>query len=1123
MAFISLEINIGTKSTPNWQYATLKDDVSIQVEKKSAIWDSSIGGGAFSYEFEFPVEDNLHILGTSCDMRGHSIYKQLYGKKFRLYAGGLLLFYGIVKIDETVEVEEEDNGNHTVSISLDSDNYEWEQLIEGIKARDVELATTHTDVGSYDSYNKRYEYEYNVLDQDRPERNIKLGYCVPSYFPVHVVASGYMSDDTHKEGKDPGYSILNDIITGFYIPKMLMVKASKDDYHDAFDYTNVQLPYPQAKYCNVTICYQHYVQASENSWEQKRGYGVGNYDRINSAPCFYVLYWLDLLMQDLGVIFRQQDNAFLKYEDLCRLAFYHTDCHYEEIPTTNNYSTKPVAAEKKDGSLTFSKMDASTHTDGIAVGMQIGPMSNTTVFPLDSKDPASRVDYRFNTVETDSPNCCFYNKYNYDDAIWQASDGKNQWVFFKRVRLYEAYANSDNFPDVEAKEIIENLQKGFGARFLYDAEHGSIRVIMLKDTLCQSVQETLPCIVNKTTKVMNHVTGFRLKYSGTEEAKTNAFTQKEDLTGVKQGTEGSDTTYSYNNYTNPIMLDPKSPEGKGYAWLLNHIGPYDKHCYIHPITGNAFRIKVDGDSKGGATMYPSLFEVGQMQKAEWGNCSERKDNKDFIEEEVIGFTPVIENDVNCMEEKKSNPDKITEVDGEHIAADVDGQRLAILVDGEIRSYNANDTDDEGNGKEGEFTEASVYYEMPLRSFDSYPNKSDARHYRRWNKTSITPIVGVTLYVAGLETWDLSGEEPTNTNDSGLTLGIMRGSGSDAHTEHYEDNYDGQENCKWIVYPGSGATFCSDSIDQYGAFYDYNGTNLPRTGYYSKQEAAKIIREIFPLSNADLTTTVRKDIPASTISGAGWIPLFIEGRPYYLEEMYYAEKKGHTYYVLTCGMGNDGTVFKPQDIPAYVQNLVAKSTSVEDIFRNDNLKLVVDVYVDQRTMPVHYRILLTQLAQIIYGTENEGLIYVSADELGGNGLGYDTEDAISLRLRAEKLNPGYNPDIKTNCTVDGYTYTENGANVTFKNGTTVPNTKYFPIDKSCARRGLADKFYSEYAYWVLNRNIANIECEMELATLVNLDMTKKYRIGQFEGFIKSLSYSIDNKTGLSAVEIEFYYL
>lgn len=107
-------------------------------------------------------------------------------------------------------------------------------------------------------------------------------------------------------------------------------------------------------------------------------------------------------------------------------------------------------------------------------------------------------------------------------------------------------------------------------------------------------------------------------------------------------------------------------------------------------------------------------------------------------------------------------------------------------------------------------------------------------------------------------------------------------------------------------------------------------------------------------------------------------------------------------------------------------------------------------------------------------------------------GVDTVGRISLKIRSEKPTDKFPP----------YCY---------------------PITEAYAqRRGLFDKFYSEYAYFVVNRKIVRMKCRMEMADLLNIDWTKRYKIGEYVGFINKYSYSVSS-TGISDVELEMYYI
>lgn len=149
-----------------------------------------------------------------------------------------------------------------------------------------------------------------------------------------------------------------------------------------------------------------------------------------------------------------------------------------------------------------------------------------------------------------------------------------------------------------------------------------------------------------------------------------------------------------------------------------------------------------------------------------------------------------------------------------------------------------------------------------------------------------------------------------------------------------------------------------------------------------------------------------------------------------------------------------------------------------------------------------------------------------EDVEGN---YDGEGNYKYFVIAD--NPAFISD-----TIDhyGYNYDYNGdleggvdlsGRFSLKPRAEKPNPEggFYPITETYAqRRGLFDKFYSEYAYFVVNRKIVRMKCRMEMADLLNIDWTKRYKIGEYVGFINKYSYSVSS-TGISDVELEMYYI
>lgn len=95
----------------------------------------------------------------------------------------------------------------------------------------------------------------------------------------------------------------------------------------------------------------------------------------------------------------------------------------------------------------------------------------------------------------------------------------------------------------------------------------------------------------------------------------------------------------------------------------------------------------------------------------------------------------------------------------------------------------------------------------------------------------------------------------------------------------------------------------------------------------------------------------------------------------------------------------------------------------------------------------------------------------------------------------------------------------------KEGNPVKDADGNPIviqNKERAERGLYDKFWKEYAYFTVNKKIVRLRLRMEVADFITLDWTKRYKIGEYVGFIANWNMSVSDK-GISEVEMDMYYI
>ncbi|MGN0091415.1 MAG: hypothetical protein ACI36Z_10770 [Alloprevotella sp.] len=314
------------------QWAVLEEGTEISIEMQSPLWEE---GSSFSYSFTLDVEQNLHILGTSAQTDGASIYDVLHREPAELYLLGIPFFRGVISLDEETEISE-----GKVEVSLISSNLSFDDLIADMNCQDVEI-TDRIVVGErWKNYTTKV-YHDGVPYDTGPSGN----------FPMSLMR---MVDD--------GVSTVN-----------------------------VSEEYPKRAYCNTRIAYPVPEDAETVSkadgvpvkLEYAKEHTKGSYimleaERPNSGLCFYVLYFLDLLFKQIGVA---MDMSMLESaEDFKRLAFFSTRCEYDmdeepcdKFSSTNvsgNYYYRDFSSKHEypfmvikatNGSKTFSPIHVSVY------------------------------------------------------------------------------------------------------------------------------------------------------------------------------------------------------------------------------------------------------------------------------------------------------------------------------------------------------------------------------------------------------------------------------------------------------------------------------------------------------------------------------------------------------------------------------------------------------------------------------------------------------------------------------------------------------------------------------------------------------------------------------------------
>lgn len=536
-------------------------------------------------------------------------------------------------------------------------------------------------------------------------------------------------------------------------------------------FINVSDEYPYKKYCNARVCYTHYKKLSnEDSTpivsfsEQFDPYFVLEADRMQSGICFYVLYFLDCLFNALELSYDNSD--LLTVGDLKRLCFFTTHCKYDlerKYPEKSDYDFK----SKDDINLWLS----SRNTNGTV------SLTNNLLKEVDS-------------VELDGKSFTIGDKLGEDIILKSFRIIVTKNDINLQANIMNMYANSQNFPDEEISSIIDSLWASFGIRFIVDYDKQTVKAVLIRDLFRDTTPPIiLKCeVIDSPVKLNEKITGVRMRYSAESDNADKVYNINYDV-------KDYDTNYDYIDYR-------KINTSLDYLQILKQRGSSDTTCYIDLNTGNKYRLKVKEDAESYSDLQPAVFEVGSFTGVEIGNCS--PDNEDFIEELISDFQPIVPNDVNGKKQMAASNRTSVSVSftGDNVPPELVNtvfngvnisekeQILAMYIDKKMQHENTPMVIKNAIGT----NYADFFLEQTFSTDESYD-------------------------VSQTE----NGESPLQTIDWGLSVGIMRGGGSDSQIQAYDWNYDGHGNSKWRTVAGK-YTMSSDSMDNWGSQYDYNGVN-----------------------------------------------------------------------------------------------------------------------------------------------------------------------------------------------------------------------------------------------------------------------------------------------------------
>ena len=1057
MEHLALEV-FGLGDSTASQYAVLEPDATITITDTSEIFAD---GDVWSYDFTLNVPANAHLFGTAGDIHGSRLHEQIDKRKARLWVEGVPLHLGYLKLGSEADVDAKGN----VDVSFESGQKTFDEMIEGAKANQVPMMNDVL-IGMA-LWRKRWT-KFSV------RLTASLTYKTEDYdipFSGNVKHDGNIWFDFAYDGEEDGNSVQE-------YPRMVFPKGhfeSRKPGTAAWEenLVNTDHPYtedehgtPTHQYCNIALCYQKYDYMKKDEKgvvkpdysaepEAQRGYEYMPANRVNSAPNFYVIYWLRCLMKHLGIYV--EENQMMDVEDLRRLFFVNSRCEYDEPEKlrTANYSERygcyrgnGIVPEYIDAKKNVN-IEESSFTISSLVSKIKGTPEAAVVKVREVKewDPEQKEKYK----------------------------EKNDY-------FHLAYAKSDCFPNADVSEVISAIENGFGVRLLFSNDYKRVRIVLLRNVFRSEEVQDIACeIVKEDVKVENNIRGFRMTYGNTEDTHFYYKGFADKLPHKKEMWVDDSDKHDYSKWN----------LNASYANIVHKVSAFDKTCYVTANNGNSYIIKVDKDAKRYDDLHPSLFEGAGFMDAEDGDCTGEEETIKTIN---LNFVPAIVNDLNFEDERDGKTDK---------------PRYALFVDETMRvrridfddgkDYNAPDTvydvDNKLYAKNGD---NYVYFQKMHGDSIVAPGEFAIRSDMYARANNVTAELYTYMLPAGEARFNIDGHinegyrlylqdnfepndtgvSPIETHDWGLTLGIMRGSGSDAYVNEYDDP-DDDENNAWEIVSGSSVTAHPDTCDSYGNEWDYNG-NQPGISSATiistpAQAIAKLV-ELWPNSHASFYDNSK-----------GFLT-------YAYGELVLSSDDGKYHHALfATSYSNSGQV-SWTDFYVYFNRLQGKS--IADIMAADaegynglrNLIIELDGNASRAST-------LMSLCRIAYGGSTETLY-----------LNNDGEDSrygrLSLKLRAEKPNPYFNPLLPESDS----------------------NRRYLQItNKYLQGRGLADQFYKEYSYWIRNARIVKRTVRMTLAQLLTIDKTKHVRVGDVTGFIRKMQYTVSNETGLGNVVLEIMYI
>lgn len=807
----------------------LPDDFSIDIEDQNPVFNDT---EMFSYPFSIPLDGNRWLVKNIEDIHAAMKAVNMEHLPTRIHADGLPFRSGTLVMQDDEEI------TNSLSMNIDASTQSFSELISDLQCRDIpvkdqiiigeKIGNVRVDIESdpvvkvdvfvtggkhKHDHTEAHEIRADHVSVSKVLEPQALGFSYPASCNEYTSTSTqhYMGDAQKlSERSYPQNHKVNE-------PAI----ASNGNYiNTAAAYGETDGAGRAATYCNARICYKHHgldddgktasdvISIKDCTWtnEDLYPYWVLDAKRPQSGICFYVLYFLDCLFAYLGVTFDKK--ALMEIEDLKHLCFFTTVCSYDTVsyqydeddptgakqpnlhPHHGTYYRKDdaevIAKKKKAGEIKTGYFKSQEHINSWLESRGCGGKIN--IVKAENKDVQ---ELTLHTPEGTTEHIQVGEVRDDGGKVTGISIEAKISKFNVQANVLNMVANSGNFPDESVSTVISSLESAFGIKFSYDYEQKKVTAYLTRDVLRKSGNEarTFHANIHSMVPMTEKITGVRMRYSAESDAKDQ---RQNVLDSRRNKNMGYSTDYDYIDYPAPDSGDNSTVYNLDYIDFFHNLSSGDKHCYIDRKTGNAYRVKVNGDATTTADLKPVLFEVGQFKGVEYGDCSD--ENEDFIHDISVDFTPVPFNDVNYFKE-------IEAAYGSHEAIDsYNGKKYGVTISDSQPILCAYVDED----MEHEFVEQIINQTISTAFCDFYMQQT----------------------LSLVESYDPSDTEDGNSplqDDSrwGFAVALMRGGGSDATRQSYDYNYDHFGTSKWRTVSGKYALAC-DSLDMMGNEFDYNG-------------------------------------------------------------------------------------------------------------------------------------------------------------------------------------------------------------------------------------------------------------------------------------------------------------